>query len=366
MMITTIAMKTITITIAGGYLTMIIWTMPQPAAPFSWLHPKNAETPMLAPTTTTTITKATTTRDAPQQPPPQNILVVYSGPLRLPDLSLPPTSERLQIDQLYLANLEFFLGHGVDCQHHDTVLVLGKEVARHYQARIDEWNRACPPPRNEEDPPRIQILIRDPICYDMESMRLVLHTGVVPVDRYDYLIYVNCGTTGPAPPNTYSNLPWTQEFIRRFTDRIKMVGLSYVCENKKTHLQSMVYALDRTGIDIIRNSDTVFDCRGLKDEGQAGYENVSLIISRYEIGMSKTIMDTGFQIYAILSDITFDKVSRLKCKGGDDIWLTTNLKAIYGHIPSLNEVLFFKTSRYLPPDIKQQIGYEGRADWEWK
>jgi hypothetical protein len=44
----------------------------------------------------------------------------------------------------------------------------------------------------------------------------------------------------------------------------------------------------------------------------------TLIISRYEIGMSKTIMDTGFQIYATLRNTTFDKVSRQKCKGGDD------------------------------------------------
>jgi hypothetical protein len=51
------------------------------------------------------------------------------------------------------------------------------------------------------------------------------------------------------------------------------------------------------------------------------YDNVSLIISCYEIGMSKTIMNTGFQIYATLSDTTFDKVSRQKRKGGDDIWL---------------------------------------------
>jgi hypothetical protein len=350
-MMTTIAMMTMTI-------IWTIWTMQRPAAaPSSFLNPVNAP-PLLATattTTTTTTTTITTTRDAEQK-----ILVVYSGPLRLPDLSQPPSDERLQTDKLYLANLDFFIRHGVDCQRHDTVLILGEAVARQYQARMDEWNRDC---RGEH---HVKILTREPVCYDMESVRLVLHTGAVPLDVYDYLIYVNCGTTGPAPQNTYSTLPWTQEFTRRFTDRIKMVGLSYVCENKRTHLQSMVYALDRTGIDIIRKSDAVFDCRGMKDEGEAGYENVSLIISRYEIGMSKTIMDAGFQIYAILSDTTFDKVSRQKCKGGDDIWLTSRLKAIYGHMPSLKEVFFFKTSRYLPPDIKQQIGYEGRTDWEWK
>lgn len=290
-------------------------------------------------------------------------LVVYSGPLHLPRASFDEYDEQDQMDKLYQANLDFFLIYGIDCHHQNTLLVVGPDVADHYQSRIDTMNQNC-----EAYGHFIQLVKRHPDCYDMESMRLVLHEGVVDLDNYDYLIHVSCVMTGPAPPNTYTPFPWTTELTRHLNNKVKMVGLSSVCHGSHTHIQPMVYALDRTGIDLIQHSDAVFDCQTVKEEenGESRYDKLSLVIGRYEIGMSQIIIEAGYKIHSILGDATYDKVSQETCKDhSDDIWLTSRLKAIYGHMPTLEEIFFFKTSRYLPAAIKKQIGYQGVSDWEW-
>lgn len=301
---------------------------------------------------------------SPREPLETKTLVVYSGPLHLPRPAFDEYDEQDQMDKLYQANMDFFLTHGMDCHHHqDTVLVVGPDVADFYQSRIDSMNQNCQPLGHV-----IQMVKRHSNCYDMESMRIVLQEEVVALENYDYLIHVSCVMTGPAPSNTYTSLPWTMELTQQLNHNVKMVGLSSVCHGSHTHIQPMVFALDRTGIDLIQNSNAVFDCNTIKDEeyGESRYDKLSLVIGRYEIGMSQIIMEAGYKIYSILGDTTYDKGNQEKCKEhSDDIWLTSRLKAIYGHIPTLEEVFFFKTSRYLPPTIKKQIGYKGVTDWEW-
>lgn len=36
-----------------------------------------------------------------------------------------------------------------------------------------------------------------------------------------------------------------------------------------------------------------------------------------------------------------------------------------GRIPSLKEVIFFKTSRYLSDEIASQINFTGEINWNW-
>ena len=293
----------------------------------------------------------------------KQVIVLYAGPIHLPN----PNAEGYEVysetytrDKLRTRNFEFFLSTGIDCRVHDTVLVLGEQVAQSYGPRLDSMNQACRALGNF-----IKLVTRDEECERVEPMRLILHGGLVDLTLYDALIHVNCEMTGPAPSASSS---WTREFTKHFNlgDKIHMVGLSHVCNGKHSHAQADVFALDKKGIETIRASDVVFDCRDIKgDNGEDRYDNLSAIVGRYEIGMSRKIMDTGYKIYSMRSDFTMDKASRDTCIG-DDIWVTSHLKAIYGHIPSLDEVLFFKTSRYLPQDIKEQIGYNGEPEWEWK
>jgi len=293
-------------------------------------------------------------------------LVVYAGPLHMTNkaaVGYETYTERYQMDKLHLANFDFFLQHGIDCTVHDTLLILGEPVKLAYATQLDNMNQACLALGHF-----IKLVTRDDACGDVEPMRLVLKGGVVDVAPYDALIHVSSEMSGPAPPSSSGSPSWTVDFTKHFTSDVHMVGLSHVCHGKHTHVQSSAFALDKKGIDLIRNSNVVFDCRNDNQgvaTGEDRYDNLSAIVGRYEIGMSQTILEAGYKLHSILGDLTIDKVSRETCTG-DDMWLTSRLKTIYGDIPSLKQVLFFKTSRYLPKDIQSLIGFNGLPEWEWK
>ena len=52
-----------------------------------------------------------------------------------------------------------------------------------------------------------------------------------------------------------------------------------------------------------------------------------------------------------------------------DIWMEGRLRALpvggVGYIPRLDDVIFFKSSRWLPPNLVAKINYTGNITWHW-
>ena len=284
------------------------------------------------------------------------ILVLYSGPATLIEGDLDKTT-------LYLRNFDYFLQHGVDCATQDTIVVLGYDVAKLYRHQITQLNLACQQQQHSQSH-TITLVERENECYDMESVRLVMHGNITNILDYDYFIYVNCGTTGPMMPQNETHIPWTHKFIERLVGNVKMVGLSHVCLHYDTHIQSMVYALDNIGMQIIQDSDCVYDCRPLKQTNQSEIDFINDIIFRYEIQMSRVILEKGYSIESLTRSKILTKENREDCID-KDMWLTSHLNEIYGKIPSLEDVLFFKTSRVLTPETAVIINFTGSIWWNW-
>jgi hypothetical protein len=296
------------------------------------------------------IDEITTSNELDQK---KRILVVYTG----------PSDKSSELVELYQRNTDFFLKHGVDCANQDTVIVVGHDFYDQYLPAVEQLDKSC----HSQHRGRVLLVARRNVCYDMESMRLVLYGGVngLNVDSYDYLMYINCGVTGPSPDYKGGEVPWTTHLIDKLKGNVVMSGLSANCEilhpSKKAHphIQSMMYALNRVGLDIIKNSSSVYDCLlNPKDASRAG------IIDRYERGMSRTIINSGYAIAPLLTepsnemnDMIITEKTLKKCKRSDIWTVTDELKSIYGgRLPFLNET-FYKTSKDIPHEIAQLINY---------
>lgn len=284
------------------------------------------------------------------QPPKPRILVVYSGPTHytLDSKSKKPT--------LYRLNFEYFIKHGIQCQTQDTALVVTDQVEPYYRTQIDQLDSEC----KEKYGTFVKMLTRNDTCYDMESVRTVFNDPIIAANAtYDYFLYANCGTTGPAKEFAKN---WTSIFISKLNDRIKMTGLTAECANA-VHIQSMVYAVDRIGLNLIQSAP--YDCN--QDTGYKALtvhdHKVGHIVNNYERKMGKLIMENGYGIEAFLRP----KQYFLHDKCSDrDLWLTARLLERYkGRMPRLQDTLFFKTSRVLTPEIAKEIGYTGKIDWNW-
>lgn len=306
----------------------------------------------------------------PSHPPPSDkrILVVYSGPTNLTDADFPIESYQRghKMIELYRLNFEFFLQHGVQCQSQDTILVLTDLVAAKYQAQVDDLHRTCQTYGHQ-----VILAIRNNTCLDLESVRVALYGGYIDVSSYDYFVYINCGVTGPAP--SWATIPWTHVFTSKLNDKVKMTGISMNCKHHRPHIQSMMYAMDRDALKIVMDGGAIFDCTKTIE----GYATMAKdvrhgkIVQGYERKMGELLLDAGYGISSILRPITIFRHNVTTCRDKrtnetlNDLWLTYRMNDYFGTVPSLEEVIFIKTSRILTPETAALINFTLKVDWNW-
>merc|ERR1711937_313432 len=207
----------------------------------------------------------------------------------------------------------------------------------------------------------------------MESMATFLRE--TDVNDYDHFRYVNCGMVGP---HTDGDEHWTETFTSRLSDKVKLTGVS-INMSFFPHVQSMTLATDRVGIDIIKNSGAVYDCGVMNNVEMTESERWN-IIERYELGMSRAIIDAGYTINSLTGalgkSISVDKevIEQIEESDhslwtsveqsflmplGDDIWNAATIRTIGNGKPSWSDFVFFNASRnILLPDIFETVQYE--------
>ena len=281
-------------------------------------------------------------------------LVVYSGPTTT-DTSIPKS-------QLYTRNFEYFLETGVECDVQDTLLVVTEQVAAFYAKRVDDLNDEC-----RKQGHRVRLVVRENVCHDMESVRVGFATNVVNTSLYDYFVYVNCGMTGPPTRAERNNVPWTYNFTSKHQNKdVAMSGLSHNCYSW-AHLQSHVYSFNRVGLEIVLKEGAIYDCRKSATFAMGKAAITKEIIARYEMGMSRAILNRGFAIATLMRPSTLRKQDWSWCGGNyTDIWAESKLEQEYGRLPNLTDILFFKTSRLVPEEMRRRIKFEGKVPWHWK
>jgi hypothetical protein len=304
----------------------------------------------------------------PQRPkrritkPTDKILVAYSGPTELLDRSIPVRNDKYEhLKELYRLNFEHFLKYGVQCKTQDTVLVVTSAVEPVYRAQVDRMHEAC----NKEYGSKVILAIRNNTCLDLESVRRVMRDNIVDIDSYDYFVYVNCGTSGPS--RAWADLPWTDVLLEKLSDKVKMSGLSLNCQREgESHIQSMVYALDRVSLKLIReNEDVIFDC--VKKPSPDPDELVGdYIIDAYEIGMSTLLFEHGYGVANLLYPTVRFKDNKNTCNDTHvDPWLTDRMMANFGRVLDLEDTVFFKTSRLISKATAKEINYTLEVNWAW-
>jgi hypothetical protein len=285
---------------------------------------------------------------------------------------------------MYFKNFHYFLDHAIDCDKHATVIVTTRVVVDEYRLRIEKMNNdLC---RHSQF--SIQLLEREDKCYDMESMATFLRE--TDTSNYDYFLYVNCGVVGP---KTKGAEHWTETFTSRLSQAVKLTGVS-INMSFHPHVQSFAIATDRIGIEIIKRSNAIYDCDVYNDQTMTSEERWK-IINKYELGMSRAIINAGFSINSLTGSlgqsitINKDSIKQIVERSndhalfdalipaterniwdsnsasfllplGDDIWNENAIRTIgKGGLPLWSDFIFYKASRgLLLPEIAEEVVYD--------
>jgi hypothetical protein len=213
-------------------------------------------------------------------------------------------------------NLRFFLKHGliptladgtpVDYTivfHGPAPLRLLRELNVAYQVMVVTEDRRKEAEAetllfgNPDVGPLVRIVMRDNVGFDFCAARLVLERGwAARPGSYTRFVLMNASVRGPFLPSYAAHaMTWLDAFLSQLKGVVHMVGTTVNCLNSQAtgvggfvalHLQSMVLALDTTGLQAII---PMLQC----------YATMIEAISYGEVGSSQALLAAGHGLVAM-------------------------------------------------------------------
>lgn len=154
--------------------------------------------------------------------------------------------------------------------------------------------------------PNIQIVHRENKCFDLGGMGEVLRKDDL-WKRYKRFITLNASIKGPFLPRYARTACWSDIFLDRITETVKLVGTTVNCE-PSPHVQSMLWATDDIGMGILLDPalahsvpqedhwGTVDDPVGLS----FCHETMSAAIHT-ELGSTRLITSQGYKVDVLMT-----------------------------------------------------------------
>ena len=189
----------------------------------------------------------------------------------------------------------------------------------------------------------VTVLKRENYGYDFGAYSNGL--DIVNLNDFDYFIFLNDTVRGPFLPRYLPKKYWYRLFTNMLSDKTKLCGATKNYEINGTHIQSPSFATDKIGLDILIKNK-IFDLENYNDKdsdhNQLINNNKKKFIHKYEIGMSKIILDNGFKIKSLEQSENISDRSKLEKLILTDINWNNNY---YGQDLNPIEVMFYKSNR---------------------
>lgn len=139
--------------------------------------------------------------------------------------------------------------------------------------------------------PNIKIIRRNNTCFDLGAHAEVLtHNNNALINSYKRFIMLNASIRGPFMP-TWSRECWSEAYLAKVTEKNKLVGMTINCniaKGKLKVLNSMIYATDRIGLNLIL--PVISHC--FKDFGAA---------VQAENRAARAVLNEGYDVEALMT-----------------------------------------------------------------
>ena len=215
--------------------------------------------------------------------------------------------------------------------------------------------------------PNIRVIQRENKCFDLGGMGEVLRKDDL-WKRYKRFITMNASIKGPFLPRYSSKACWTDIFLGRVTDTVKLVGTTVNCQ-PSPHVQSMLWATDGVGMGILldpalAHSVPQADPWGTVDDpvGLSFCHETMDAAVHSELGSTRLITSQGYGVDVLMTAYELSAGAGVEeyCKNGqfEDILYD---KKYYGTNVHPYETVFIKTNRGIDPKLLEKL-----SDWHLK
>lgn len=215
--------------------------------------------------------------------------------------------------------------------------------------------------------PNIKIIQRENKCFDLGGMGEVLRKDDL-WRRYKRFITMNASIKGPFLPRYASTACWSDVFLSRVTDTVKLVGTTVNCQ-PSPHVQSMLWATDDVGMGILldpalAHSAPQEDHWGTVDDpvGLSFCHETMDAAVHSEIGSTRLITSQGYGVDVLMTAYELSAGAGIAeyCNNGQFEDILYN-KKYYGANIHPYETIFIKANRDIDPIVLEKL-----TEWHLK
>lgn len=142
----------------------------------------------------------------------------------------------------------------------------------------------------------LTIIKRENIGFDFGGHNSALNHIKTNNKSYDYFFFLNSGVIGPILPHYFTESHWSNIFIKKITERVKLVGTTIVCLPPHDtgcygpKVEGFFFMVDKIGLELLQNTKTIF----------CDHPDKYSAIVNGEYGLSNCILNNGFSIDCML------------------------------------------------------------------
>lgn len=197
----------------------------------------------------------------------------------------------------------------------------------------------------------LTIIKRENIGFDFGGHKAALDYISNNNKIYDYYFFMNSGVIGPILKDEFSENHWTDIFIKKITNIVKLVGTTIVClphtdaGGYGPKVEGFFFMVDQIGLNILKNEGTIF----------CNHKDFFSDIINGEYGLSNTILKNGYSIDCMLS-----KYKDINWRDSNNYNMNNNIhpsreNSFYGKSIDPYEVIFHKWYWRTLPTVNFEI-----------
>ena len=139
----------------------------------------------------------------------------------------------------------------------------------------------------------LTIIKRENIGYDFGGHNAALESIK---KSYDFYFFMNSGVIGPIIPHYFTSIHWTNIFIKKINDSVKLVGTTIVCLPEHDSggygpkIEGFFFMTDKIGLELLKNQKNIF----------CNHQGKYSAIVNGEYGLSNCILKNGYSIDCML------------------------------------------------------------------
>jgi hypothetical protein len=198
----------------------------------------------------------------------------------------------------------------------------------------------------------LKIIKRENIGFDFGGYNAALeYIDENENNKYGYFFFINSSVIGPILPHYFTQIHWSEIFIHKINNKVKLVGTTIVClpsydaGGYGPKVEGFFFMVDHLGLSLLRQQKTIF----------MNHNDKHSAIVNGEYGLSKCILDNGYTI-----DCMIRKYQGINWRNKNNYDLNEHLhpsrkNSFYGNSLNPYELIFYKWFWHNKPTVNFEI-----------